>query len=66
LINFYFSFDIWNDITSQNESARRSTVGYSMKIPGICSTSKYVIMEFDGFNKSTKKILFLDKFNSKN
>jgi len=49
----YLSFDIWNDITSQSEPSRQATIGYSMKIPAICSTDKYTIMEFGGFNKST-------------
>ena len=45
------SYDIWNDYTSQDPGARHATLGYSMRIPGICSKEKYSIMEFNGFNE---------------
>jgi hypothetical protein len=45
-LNFhYFSLDIWGD----NKKESQGVIGYTQKIGGICSETKYSVIEWSGF-----------------
>ncbi len=41
-----FSLDIWRDSYSKDS---RDVIGYTQEIGGICSQTKYSVVEWDGF-----------------
>ena len=45
------SLDIWMSDSSIPPSQRRGAIGYTSLIGGVCSSKKYSIVEYAGFNE---------------
>lgn len=51
ILIFYWSFDIWMSESSATPIQRKGIIGYTDGIGGICSSHKFAIVEYNGFNQ---------------